>query len=340
MVKVGIVGMGFMGMTHFRAWQKINIAKVVNICEARPLPEDGDLSRIANNPGAGDGLKIDYTQTKVVQKVELMLKNEELDLVDICLPTGAHKDVAIASLKAGKHVVCEKPLARTLAQVMEMKAVAEESGKILMPAQCVRFFPEYRYLKHLIEDGRYGKVVAARFRRVSEAPGWGISSFLKGQESGGALYDLHVHDLDYVLYCFGMPKAVYARGATYASGATDHVIANYVYDEGPVVTVEGSWAMAKGFGFCAGFSINFEKATLEMDTSRGADAMKLYEPGQPAVVVRPEGDDGYTGELRHIAEAIARGGKPSVVTCQDGVNSLRVCEAEEKSIKTGTIVTL
>ncbi|MBR5738274.1 MAG: Gfo/Idh/MocA family oxidoreductase, partial [Verrucomicrobia bacterium] len=237
MVKVGIIGLGFMGMTHFRAWQKVVNAKVTMVCEARPLPEDGDLSKLfAGNLGSGEGLKIDYKQTKVVQKVEDLLSNPEIDLVDICLPTMAHKDVSIAALKAGKNVICEKPMARTLAQTLEMKAAAEESGKILMPAQCVRFFPEWSYLKRLIDDGRYGKVVAARFRRVSEAPGWGVSSFLKGQESGGALYDLHVHDLDFVLYCFGMPKAVFARGATYASGAVDHVMANYIYENGAVVT--------------------------------------------------------------------------------------------------------
>jgi predicted dehydrogenase len=340
MVKVGIVGMGFMGMTHFRAWQKIANAKVSMICEARPLPEDGDLSKISGNLGTGEGLKIDYTQTKVVAKIEDMLANQEIDLVDVCLPTIAHKDVCIAALKAGKNVVCEKPMARTFAQTKEMIQAAEESGKILMPAQCVRFWPEWSYLKYLIEDGRYGKVVAARFRRVSEPPGWGVSSFLKGQESGGALYDLHVHDLDFVLYCFGMPKAVFARGTTFASGATDHVMANYIYESGAVVTAEGSWAMVKGFGFCAGFSVSFEKATLEMDTSRGADALKLYEPGRPALVIRPEGDDGYVSELRHIADAISKGGRPTVVTAQDGVNSLQVCEAEEKSIQTGQIVVL
>ena len=340
MVKVGIVGLGFMGMTHFRAWQKISIAQVAAICEARPLPEDGDLSKIANNPGAGDGLKIDYNQTQIVKSVDELLRIENLDIIDICLPTGAHKDVAIQSLRAGKNVVCEKPMARTMAQAQEMERVAAECKKILMPAQCVRFWPEWAYLKRLIDDGRYGKVVAARFRRVSEAPGWGISSFLKGQESGGALYDLHVHDLDYVLYCFGMPQAVYARGATLVSGATDHVIANYIYQGGPVVTVEGSWAMAKGFGFNAGFSVCFEKAALEMDVSRGMDALKLYEPGVPALVIRPEGDDGYVGELRHIAEAVDKGVQPTVVTVQDGVNSLRVCEAEEQSIKTGEIVSI
>ena len=107
-----------------------------------------------------------------------------------------------------------------------------------------------------------------------------------------------------------------------------------------MVSAEGSWAMVKGFGFCAGFSVSFEKATLEMDTSRGADALKLYEPDRPPLVIRPEGDDGYVGELRHIAEAISKGGTPTVVTAQDGVNSLLVCEAEEKSIQTGQIVTL
>ncbi len=339
MIKVGIIGMGFMGMTHFGAWQKIENAKVTMICEARPLPEDGDLSKISGNLGTGAGLKIDYKQTKVVTKTEELFASD-VDLVDICLPTKAHADVSIAAMKAGKNVVCEKPMARTLAQTKEMLKVSQETGKLLMPAQVVRFWPEWAFLKRIIDDGRYGKVVAARFRRVSEAPLWGVSSFLNGKDSGGALYDLHVHDLDYVLYCFGMPKAVFARGQTFVSGATDHVISNYIYENGPVVTAEGSWAMVKGCPFNAGFCVNFEKATVEMDTARGADALKVYEVDKPAFVVKPEGDDGYTAELRSIANAVDKGKQLNVVTAQDGVNSLRVCEAEEQSIATGKIIEL
>jgi len=340
MVNVGIIGMGFMGMTHFRAWQNIPNAKIKVICEARPLPANGDLSGIAGNLGTGAGLKIDLNTTRIVTTTEELFADPDIQLVDICLPTKAHSSVAIAAMRAGKHVICEKPMARTKAQTEEMLAVSKETGKFLMPAQCIRFWPEYCFLKRVIDDNRYGKVVAARFRRVSEAPGWGVSSFLKGNESGGALYDLHVHDLDYVLYCFGMPKAVFAKGCTYASGATDHVMANYIYANDAVITVEGSWAMVKGFGFAAGFTVNFEKATLDFDSTRGADALKLYEISQPVLVIKPEGDDGYTGELRHIATAVESGKAPTTVTAQDGVNSLRVCEAEEQSVKTGQIVQL
>ncbi len=209
-----------------------------------------------------------------------------------------------------------------------------------MPAMCMRFWPEWTWVKKAIDEKPYGKVLGARFRRVAQPPGWGHQHFLSGEKSGGALLDLHVHDVDFVQFCFGRPRAVYATGYTKFSGAIDHVVAQYQVASGAAVFAEGAWAMTEGFGFSMGYTVNFENATADYDVARGADALKLFENGKGPRTVQCEGGDGYVGELKHLLESIRAGRPPTVVTAQDGQSAVEICEAEERSIKTGLIVSL
>jgi predicted dehydrogenase len=153
------------------------------------------------------------------------------------------------------------------------------------------------------------------------------------------LLDLHIHDVDFVQYLFGRPRAVYARGHTMVSGAIDHVLAMYEFAEGTVVSAEGSWAMAPGFGFDMTYTINFERATVDFAPVRGAEALRVIQGGQAVKMEAGEGD-GYIGELRYFADCVARGVQPSVVTLADGVSALEICAAEEQSIRTGQVVGL
>lgn len=209
-----------------------------------------------------------------------------------------------------------------------------------MPAMCLRFFPEWAWVRAAIVDGRFGKVLAARFRRVAEPPGWGQANFLDGAKSGGALLDLHIHDADFVQFCFGRPLAVRAHGYSKISGAIDHVVSHYEVAGGALVHAEGAWCMTPGFGFNMSYTVNFERATVDYDLARGADALKVAEAGQGSRVLKLDQPDGYVGELRHFAEAIAAGVQPTVVTAADGVSSVEICEAEEQSIRTGERVVL
>jgi predicted dehydrogenase len=206
------------------------------------------------------------------------------------------------------------------------------SRGFFMPAMCMRFWPGWAWLKQLIEEKTYGPVMAARFRRVSEAPGWGRENYFKGNQSGGALLDLHIHDTDFVQFCFGRPLGVFSSGSTRFSGAVDHVITQYLLPGGVPVHAEASWLMQSGHGFNMAYTVNFERATVDFDLARGADALKVFEEGQAARVVRNEGPDGYVGELRHMIESIMAGRAPTIVTPQDGLSAVEICEAEEKSV--------
>jgi predicted dehydrogenase len=204
---------------------------------------------------------------------------------------------------------------------------------------CVRFWPEWAWIKRVIEQQTYGKVLAARFRRVAEPPGWGLKNFFNGAESGGALFDLHIHDTDFVQYCFGRPQSVYSTGYSRLSGAVDHVVTQYHFSSGPIVHAEGSWAMAPGFGFNMAYTVNFENATADYDLARGKEALRVTSnKGQQ--IINVDEPDGYVQELRHFVTAIQTRQPPSIVTVDDAVASVEICEAEELSVNSGSLVKL
>ena len=338
-VNVAVVGLGFMGVTHLKAYRQIPGARIAAICDAVRLPVDGDFSTIGGNIGAADPFKLDMTQVKATKDLNELLNDPSIDLIDLCVPTLAHPKLAIAALQAGKHVVCEKPLARTAALAREIAAAAATAKGYFMPAMCIRFWPAYVWLKQALAGQTYGNVLSARFRRVSEPPGWS-KEFLDGAKSGGALLDLHIHDADFVQYCFGRPQAVYAQGKAILSSAIDHVSAQFTVASGACVAAEGGWAMTPGFGFNMAYTVLFENATADFDLARGAEALKLFAKGQPPQVIQPAGGDGYLGELTHMVESIRAGHAPTVVTAGDAASAVEICEAEEESIRTGQIVKL
>ncbi|MCC6354774.1 MAG: Gfo/Idh/MocA family oxidoreductase [Verrucomicrobiae bacterium] len=335
-LNVAIVGCGFMGLTHIKAYLKIAEAHIAAICDAVRLPEDGDFSGIQGNVGDGQAVRLDMSRTKATRDFRELLADPGVDLIDICVPTHLHPEIAVEALKAGKHVICEKPMARTSALCRQMIDAAAASRGFLMPAMCIRFWPEWAWLKNAIAAGTYGRVLAARFRRVAEPPGWG--NFMDGSKSGGALLDLHIHDTDFVQFCFGKPSAVYSRGYSKISGAIDHVVTQYEVASGAAVHAEGGWAMTKGFGFSMSYTVNFERATADYDMSRGPDALKLFVEGRDPQAIACTGPDGYESELRHAIGAALAGSRPTIVTANDGLAAVQICEAEEESVRSGRLV--
>ncbi len=340
MINVAVVGLGFMGVTHIKAYRKLPNARIAAICDAVRLPEDGDFSNISGNVGSADPLKLDMGQVKATKNLDDLLADPSIDLIDLCVPTLAHPKLAIAALKAGKHVICEKPMARNSAQAREMVEVANVAKGYFMPAMCIRFWPQYLWVKNAIEKKTFGRVLAARFRRVGELPAWGQEHFLDGAKSGGAILDLHIHDADFVQYCFGRPKSVFSSGLSVCSGAIDHVMTQYEVECGAAVSAEGSWIMTNGHGFNMEFTVNFEDATVDYDLSRKTKPFRLFRKGKKPRSIYPEGDDGYVGELSYMLQCIETKHPPTVVTGQDGLSSVEIIEAEEKSIATRQIVCL
>ena len=336
-VNVAVVGLGFMGVTHLRAYQGLDKARILAVCDAVRLPVNGVLQGVTGNIKKSDDIHLG-ADVRVYRKLEEVLADPEIDLVDLCTPTPLHPEQAIASLKAGKNVFCEKPIARTSAAAREIVKTAAGAKGFLMPAMCMRFWPGWAWLKETVAEQRYGKVLAARFSRLSEMPGWSKQGTYSaaGADLGGALFDLHIHDTDFVQFLFGKPEQVFSTGVTDGAGSINHVVTQYLYPGGPAVCAEGGWLLTKGFNMS--YILHCERATLDFDLARGAASMQVIEPGQSPQVVPLDATDGYAEEVRYVIDCAIAGRKPTTVTVQDGLTALEICEAEEKSLKTRTVV--
>lgn len=323
-----------MAAMHIKAWRQVEGAEILAICNPSGRNLDGDLSSVFGNLASQEDLKLDMKKVRAYSDYAAMLADPDIHIIDICSPTWAHHDQATSALASGVHVLLEKPVART---TKEAKRIVEASGHAshyLMPAMCLRFWPEWKMLKDAMDDGRYGKVLAARFRRVGPPPAWGKSHFHDGIKSGGALLDLHIHDVDFINWCFGKPKRVFSSGYSKFSGSIDHVVSQFEVGNGAIVHAEGGWAMTPGFDFNMSYTVNFEKGTMDYDVARGPEAvLKIYEEGKDPVVHKASAMDGYLGEIRYFVDCVKEGKPPSLVTAADGLSAIEVCEAEEMSIR-------
>src|SRR5258706_14256907 len=189
MINIGIVGLGFMAATHLRAYRDVPGARIAALCNPSGRNLDGDFTNVAGNVGSNEPFRWDMTNVRATKVFDALLGDPSIDAIDICAPTAGHRDLAIAALQAGKHVLCEKPLARSTKVAREIARAAHHATGIFMPAMCLRFWPEWAWVKRVIEQQTYGKVLGARFRRVAEPLGWGRKNFFNGAESAGALFD-------------------------------------------------------------------------------------------------------------------------------------------------------
>lgn len=332
--RIGLIGLGFMGATHIKAWRQVADARIAALCNPSGRHLDGDFTDVSGNVGDKEPLKLEMNGVTAYRDYAAMLADPNIDAIDICTPTHTHLALVLAALAAGKHVICEKPMARSSVEARQMADAARKANRILMPAMCLRFWPEWAWLKEAVSSGRYGKVLSARFTRIAEPPGWGRSTFLDGKKSGGALLDLHIHDTDFVNHLFGKPLTVQSHGYSLLSGCIDHVVTRYDVACGALVHAEGGWTMAKGFGFRMAYTVNFEKATADYDLARGKESLRLTEDGETKAIAC-DGPDGYVGQLSHFIQSVRAGTQPTVVTADDGVASVEICEAEERSALNG-----
>ncbi len=338
MIRIGVVGFGFMGKMHFKCYQAHKDVKIAAICDAdeKRLRDTGGIA--GNLSGAENA--IDLSGIELFSDYGRMLNEVKLDAVSITLPTFLHANFTCQALQAGVHVLCEKPMGLDTGECDHMIAAAKSSGKILQIGHCIRFWPEYVKTKELIDSGQYGKVLAVSMRRLSASPTWTSENWLMNEKrSGGVALDLHIHDTDYVQYLFGTPQAVCSFGAPKASGGLAHIMTQYVYDDNKIVFAEGSWTMQPAFGFEMSFNVVMEGATILYDCTR-TPAFKVCEEGKDAATPEVESGDGYSRQIDHFLRRVRGESVPEIVTLESSRNSIRIVEAEVKSIQTQQRVAL
>ncbi|MBR6793196.1 MAG: Gfo/Idh/MocA family oxidoreductase [Clostridia bacterium] len=276
MLKVGILGYGGIARSHRKGYEQIAElgapVELVALCDIDPARFEQE---IAINISGDD--KKDGKTYRTYTDLEDMLANEELDVVDICLPTFLHCEYACKLLKRGYHVQCEKPMGMNEEECKMMIAAAEESGKKLMIGMCLRFDAVYDKLKELIEGGAYGKVQSVYMERLSQMPRWGFDGWYHDYaRSGGVAMDLQIHDVDMLRYLFGEPKAVSAVTNDARTKSTT-VHTRLFYDD-ILVTAIADWGQAKTKKFKYHARFNLERATIEI----GGNTVSVFpDEGEP-----------------------------------------------------------
>lgn len=323
-LKVALLGYGGMGHFHATHYQTQPRCELMAICDSAPEAFANDSSEI----NLGNSGKADLSALPHYLSYEDLVRNEKPDIVDICLPGHLHAEYAIRAMNDGFHVLCEKPMARTVALADEMIATAKRTGRKLMIAQCLRFEPSYRMLREAVLSGKYGKLLSLSLCRNSAAPigrnGW----YRDAKCSGGALLDLHLHDTDTVHYILGVPVAVTTRGITRPSGGIDEMVSFYEYADGALVAGEASWCRP-GWSFST--TAVFEKATVEVDGS----GVKIAYPESPFELVKPEGENGYWTEIDYFARCVQENLEPEICSPESTRDSIRIALAEEQSALSG-----
>jgi predicted dehydrogenase len=325
MHKIGIVGMGGMGWFHAGRYLQLDTARIAAIADVIPERLDAQ-ERVEINLSDGTD-PFDFSAVARYEDGRALIAEADVDVVDICLPTHLHAPYAVAALEAGHHVLCEKPMALSVEDADRMIAAARAAGRRLMIAQCIRFWPEYLYLREQIEQGAFGRLLSLNMWRMGGRPGWSPDNwFLDPARSGGAILDLHIHDVDYANAVFGEPDTVYATGRQSEAARTYDVIhAVFAYADGPQVHMHAGWSTAQ-IPFQAGFEAWFDRALVRYD----ADTLRVYTDPDGATAIEPdlESGDGYLNEIAYFLDCIERDVPPTVCTPASTRDSLALIQRE------------
>ncbi len=291
MLKVGLVGVGGISGAHIPAWQSMEDVELIALCDVRPE----QMTR--------------YPELRQYTDMDDMLAKEQLDILDICLPTYLHADAAVKAMERGIHVLSEKPVSLKAEDVHRLYETAKRNNVRFMVAQVLRFWPEYIYLKEIYDSGRYGKLLSGRMARLGHMPGWSWDNWMKDESRSGLVpFDLHIHDLDFMVYTFGKPKQVSSFRAR--RPGQDVFTAVYQFD-GFYVDSEATWYAAP-YPFHASYRFQFEKALIVLD-----GALTVYEVDGKTFTVGADGGEtggielpptnAYANEIRYFADCVKAG---------------------------------
>lgn len=293
-----------MGTTHAQAWLKVKGARLAAVMSSDERKLSGDLSGIEGNLG-NSGEKLDFSNVRKHRTVEGALADPGIDAVDICLPTDKHALVAAAALRAGKHVLVEKPIALDVSGAEALIRQAEAAGRILMAGQVLRFVPAYAKLAERLKTA--GPVRSAFFRRRCAAPAW--SKWLADPaRSGGGVFDLLIHDADYCVAQWGMPEWVRASGYDDMPAGVDILHAELHYPGmGPVI-VTGGWHHPKSYPFSMEFTVTAGAATFEWPF--GAPTLREFGSDGAETAHDLGAADAFQAELEYFAGCVRDGRQP------------------------------
>lgn len=323
-LRVGIAGAGMIAGVHARAYAAQPGVQVVAIAD----PVSAKVERLATEAGALALLDIDA------------LLDADLDVLSVCTPSPTHAGVAVRALEAGLHVLCEKPIARSLGDARLIVQASEAAAGICMIGHVSRFEPDHRQAQEIIASGQLGEVQMMSHSITTSLPGWSEAGWFANIDmSGGPLVDLAVHSFDYLSWASGSaPTRVHAVGADTAVGPATYAVAHLRYASGALGLVETSWAHPPSHGFKVAVEFIGSEGRLSWDYDAIAGGW-LHRRDGASVRFDPLGERGFTLEVSSFVEAV-REGAPSPVPAADGLSALRTSLAALESVQTGATIDL
>ena len=320
MLRVAIAGAGFMGSTHAPRWAAQEGVRVVAV-HSRSLARAQEL---AGQVGA-------RATTDLNELLAI-----DADVVDICLPTNLHCEVALAAFEAGRNVVCEKPIALTPDEGRRMADAARARSRLLLVAHVVRFWPEYARLHQMVVGGAIGYPTSAIAHRLQEGPGTVPDAAARRQVNGGPVVDLQIHDDDFLAWLFGAPTQVSA------AGTERHVFTTTTHPGGATGLAEAACDMPGGYPFTSAIRVRGEQGVPEYifraggvrpdEAGGGVSALVLHRPGgAPETVPVPPGDP-YTEQIAHFARCLVANEPSPVVSPESSIESLQIALAAREAL--------
>lgn len=320
MIKVGLIGTGFMGNTHSEVYKILSTMQNVKLVAVADIRAE-KAQEIAKGHGA-----------KVYATGEELIADKDIDVVDICVPTFVHAHFAKQAMKSGKNVFIEKPVTLTREEGTELLELQKQTGAKIQVGQCIRLWSSYAYLKDLFDDGTYGPLKNLVLRRLSPRATWSWENWYNDiSRSGGAVMDLHIHDVDYARYLLGDPESMEI------AGTRGQVFALYNYPNNVTVQIEGGWDYPACFPFSMYYRANFEKATVVYEAS--TVTVYLHDGDQQFVVdVEPPETanlsgslggnlselGGYFNELKYFYDCLLNDKENTIAPLSEGVASLNL----------------
>lgn len=336
MLKIGLIGAGFMGATHAKCYELLSKDYDIQITAIADLSLE-KIEKISKN------FKPEMFSTGID-----LISSADVDVIDICLPTNLHASHAILAMQKGYDIFIEKPVCLNMQEALHLLQVQKETNAKVAVGHCIRFWNEYKYLKEIIDNNKLGNLCNISLKRVSPKPSWSWDNWLLDEtRSGGAVLDLHIHDVDFAGYILGYPNKIHAK-ISGQDKRNDHIYSIFEYDN-TLVSLEGGWDYPLVFPFEMSYQAIFEKGCITFSSCRNK-TIHVYENNGlsyfPEFEQSIEKSDeetggnisslgGYYNELKYFVECILNDEEIKIAPLKDAVESLKLTlnEIEISKIK-------
>jgi predicted dehydrogenase len=322
-----VVGFGFMGMTHTLNILKnprLHLKAIVDKVPGNILTK---LTEQTGNFSTGNVDPKDLSDVNIYSDFAECLKEEQPDACIIAVHTALHYEMAEMALLAGANVFIEKPFCIDIEEGEKLIRLARSKNKVLMVGHVVRFMPAYETLKKWIDSDEYGRLEFLTLSRFSGVPIWGQWKERQKEfgSSGGALFDLVIHDIDFAQWVCGVPDRIEARCLPGKLSNHDYVSALWSYNNSDVVVkIDGGNTFHAGYPFHAGFSARFEDASVFF-SSQDPHNIKVTTDTKTILVSGGDANEGFSNELYYFADCVLQGIQPVKCTPESALNSIRIC---------------